>query len=41
MRWRLDAYRCPDCRHDHVSDWNGQWWDLGPEDYGDDGSVRP
>lgn len=34
----LTAYRCPDCKTDQVCDWRGVWWDLGPEDYGDDGS---
>ena len=35
---RLTAIRCPDCRHDSVRDYDGVWWDLGPEDYDDEGS---
>lgn len=41
QHWRIYAIRCPDCRADQVydlSDWPGRWWDLDPEDYGDDGS---
>lgn len=49
-RWAhctLLAFRCPDCRTDRVLDVSsGEWWNLEPEDYGDDGSrstelVRP
>ena len=36
------AYRCPDCRFDQAWDLVADaWWDLGPEDYGDGGSVPP
>lgn len=39
---RLLVNRCPDCRFDVVWDLEGDdWWDLGPEDYGDGGSVPP
>lgn len=39
---RLTANRCPDCKHDQVLDFTTETtWDLGPEDYGDDGSVEP
>lgn len=34
--------RCPDCSFDQVWDLEADvWWDLGPEDYGDEGSVPP
>ena len=40
--WRLFAFRCVDCRHDQVYDMHkSEWWDLDPNDYGDDGSVDP
>ena len=35
---RLAVVRCPDCRTDAVMDRNGDWWDLDPSDYTDDGS---
>lgn len=35
---RLIVRRCPGCGADEVMDWEGNYWDLGPEDYGDDGS---
>lgn len=38
----LHASRCPDCRHDIVHDEHTREnWDLGREDYGDDGSSSP
>lgn len=37
--YRLRAYRCSHCGHDHVEDTHaGQIWDLGDEDYGPRGS---
>jgi len=40
--WRLDAFRCPDCHHDVVSDMQtGEVWDLDLSDYGDAGSTDP
>lgn len=36
---RFVARRCRDCHHDEVYDKRaGQWWELGPEDYGPEGS---
>lgn len=35
----LIALRCPSCRTDTVKDWNGDWWNLGPEDYTAAGSL--
>ncbi len=32
------ALRCPDCRTDQAMDWHGDWWDLDPSDYTNDGS---
>jgi predicted RNA-binding Zn-ribbon protein involved in translation (DUF1610 family) len=38
----LFAYRCPDCGLDTVWDTRtDEWWELGPEDYGPDGSHDP
>lgn len=38
----LCAFRCVDCLHDEVWDMRtGEWWDLGPEDYGPEGSISP
>jgi len=38
----LYAFHCPDCRSDDVWDMRtDEWWTLGPEDYGPDGSARP
>lgn len=38
----LIAWRCRDCMHDVVWELEtGQQWDLGPEDYGPEGSVPP
>lgn len=38
----LCAFRCPGCGADDVWDMRtDEWWALGPEDYGADGSVRP
>jgi len=37
----LYAQRCRECMHDVVYDERtGQSWDLGPEDYGPDGSTE-
>lgn len=37
----LHAQRCPDCQHDVIYDARtGETWDLGPEDYGRDGSSH-
>ena len=34
--------RCQDCGSDEVWDMRtDEWWTLGPEDYGPEGSVRP
>lgn len=39
-RIALYAQRCRECLHDVVYDERtGQSWDLGPEDYGPDGST--
>lgn len=38
----LFCFRCPECGQDEV--WQlstGEWWTLGPEDYGPEGSVAP
>lgn len=36
---RFVAYRCPDCRADHVLDTDSQtWWTLDEDDYGPEGS---
>ena len=35
---RLLAWRCPDCKHDQVTDLGGATWDLDDTDYDDDGS---
>lgn len=36
----LTAYRCRHCSHDQVQDRRtGELWDLGPEDYGPQGST--
>lgn len=36
----LVAFRCTDCRHDQVLEVStGKWWDLGPDDYQDEGSY--
>lgn len=36
----LWAYRCRHCGHDQVEDQRtGELWDLGPEDYGPEGSA--
>lgn len=35
---RITVFRCPDCRHDMVRDYDRAWWDLDPSDYGDEGS---
>lgn len=38
----LTAQRCPDCGLDTVWDMRtDEWWELGPEDYGPEGSTRP
>jgi hypothetical protein len=38
----LHAFRCPDCGLDTVWDRRtDEWWTLGPEDYGVDGSHDP
>jgi hypothetical protein len=38
----LHAFRCGDCGDTEVWDTRtDEWWTLGPEDYGPDGSVRP
>lgn len=37
----LLALRCPECGHDQVRDPDGEWWDLDPSDYGDEGSSPP
>ena len=38
----LFAFRCPDCKTDGVWDMRtDEWWTLGPEDYGTQGSERP
>lgn len=38
----LYAFRCPDCLRTDVWDQRtDEWWELGPEDYTDAGSVRP
>lgn len=38
----LFAFRCRDCGTDEVWDMRtNEWWTLGPEDYGPDGSTRP
>ena len=38
----LYAFHCPDCGVDDVWDMRtDEWWTLGPEDYGPDGSARP
>lgn len=40
-RPELVAFRCPDCGQDEVWDMRtNEWWTLGPEDYGPDGSTR-
>ena len=36
---RLFAWRCPDCKHDQVTDLGGALWDLDDTDYDDDGSY--
>lgn len=39
---RLHAFRCPGCLHDTVWDMStGEWWDLDPTDYDDEGSNPP
>ena len=35
---RLFAWRCPDCKHDQVTDLSGVTWDLTDDDYTDEGS---
>jgi hypothetical protein len=38
----LHAFRCVDCGETDVWDQlTDEWWTLGPEDYGPQGSVRP
>ena len=37
--FRLTVNRCVDCREDTIIDSNHQWWTLGPEDYGPEGSY--
>lgn len=38
----LTAFRCADCGVDEVWDLrDDEWWTLGPEDYGPEGSARP
>lgn len=38
----LVAFRCMGCGHDSVLDRRtDEAWELGPEDYGRDGSIRP
>lgn len=38
----LTAYRCQDCGLDTVWDMRtDEWWTLGPEDYGPEGSIPP
>lgn len=38
----LHAFRCPDCLRTDVWDQRtDEWWELGPEDYTDTGSIRP
>lgn len=34
----ISAFRCPDCRRDHVLDSGGNAWDLDETDYTDEGS---
>ena len=36
---RLFAWRCPDCKHDQVTDLGGVTWDLDDTDYDDEGSY--
>lgn len=36
---RLTLFRCLGCGADQVLDWEGNVWDLGPEDYEDTGSA--
>lgn len=37
--WRsLTVFRCSECELDTVLDFNGDFWELGLEDYGDQGS---
>ena len=35
---RLFAWRCPDCKHDQVTDLSGVTWDITDDDYTDEGS---
>lgn len=38
----LHAFRCSDCLRTDVWDQRtDEWWELGPEDYTSEGSVRP
>ena len=37
---RFRAERCRTCQHDVVFDEQGGVWDLGPEDYGPQGSTE-